>query len=160
MKKWILPFAIIFLLLLPQAISEELPEDFYELEAVKTATQEQIKQFRQFTRAQVEVIYLASKALHEEYFGVELPAYKKIKDMRIPQGEYIIGDLIPAGNYRFSLINAERDVVTLWVEKANRISSNYYSMTSEKPEVILHLEDDWTLRVTYADAIMSEISEL
>ena len=161
MKKVITSIVFFVLLFCSVSVSgEELPEGFYDSELVKNAIQEQIKQFRQFTPAQVEVIYLASKILHEEYFGIELPESEVIVDMKIPQGEYIIGNLIPAGNYRFSLIDKEYDIVVLWVEKPSKYSNNYYSMTSEKPDVILHLDEGWTLRVTYTDVLMSEINKL
>ena len=153
MKKVITSIVLFILLLCSVPVSsEELPEGFYDSELVKNAVQEQIKQFRQFTPAQVEVIYLASKILHDEYFEND-------NIIRIPQGEYLIGELIKPGSYRFSL--GDSDLSTLWVEKPGKFSNNYYSMnkSTDKTEVILRLEEGWTFRVTYADVYMSEIEE-
>ena len=153
MKKVITSIVLFILLFCSVPVSsEELPEGFYDSELVKNAVQEQIKQFRQFTPAQVEVIYLASKILHDEYFEND-------NIIRIPQGEYLIGELIKPGSYRFSL--GDSDLSTLWVEKPGKFSNNYYSMNkrTDKTEVILRLEEGWTVRVTYADVYMSEIKE-
>ena len=162
--KRLITFTLCILLLIRVCHAEEskkkLPDGFYELEVVKEALVNQIKDFREFTPEQLEVVYLASKYLHEEYFGTESSECETIEDMRLPQGEYIIGELIPAGNYRFSLLDREYDIVTLWVEKPGRSISNYYSMTSEKPEVILHLEEGWTLRVTYADTMIAKVETI
>ena len=93
---------IVLMLLSPASISEEsrkeLPEGFYELEVVKEAVERQIEQFRDFTPEQLEVVYLASKILHDEYFGEDTPGPSKIVDVRLPQGEYVIGELLPTGN--------------------------------------------------------------
>ena len=160
MKKLICLICV-FLLLVPQAVNEELPEGFYEHESVQNAIANAVEQMREsYTPVQLEVIYQASKILHDEYFGEDTPEHSEIVEKRIPQGEYVIGELIPSGNYRFSLLDTEYDIVVLWVEKPGKLSSNYYSMTNEKPEVILHLEEGWTLRVTYTDILMSEITDL
>lgn len=155
---------LIFLLFVPDAINEdtrkELPAGFYDSEIVHEAVERQIAQFREFTPAQLEVVYLASKQLHDLYFGPETPDRVAITEMRLPQGEYVIGELIPPGNYKFTLLDKQYDVVVLWVEKRGDRVGNYYSMTSEKPEVILHLEEGWTLRVTYEDTLVSEITAL
>lgn len=162
--KRLICFLLIFMFFIPSAINEdvrkELPPGFYDSEVVQEAIERQIAQFREFTPAQLEVIYLASKQLHDLYFGPETPDGVEIKEMRLPQGEYVIGELIPSGNYRFSLLDNKYDVVVLWIEKRSGSVGNYYSMTTEKPEVILHLEDGWTLRVTYEDILVSEITTL
>ena len=144
---------IVFLCVLAfSAVCEELPEGFYEMEEVKSAIQIQVDSLRQeLTPMQLEVIYQASKTLHNEYFG-------SFTDFRLPQGEYIIGDLIPAGTYRFSL--GESDLATLWVDNPKKIGSNYYSMNQSKneTEVILKLEEGWLFRVTYSSVYMTTMT--
>ena len=150
MKKLILFLA--FSMLFTSAVkSEELPEGFYEMEVVKNAIQEQTASLRKFTPEQLEVVYQASKILHDEYFG-------NFIDLRLPQGEYLIGDFIPAGTYRFTL--GESDLATLWVENPKKIVHNYYSMNQSKneTEVILKLEEGWLFRVTYSSVYMTTMS--
>lgn len=156
MKKLVLALAF-FVLSTSPAFCEELPDGFYEMEVVKNAIQEQVASLREFTPAQLEVVYQASKILHDEYFGAA-SSPEIIVDRRLPQGEYLIGEFIPAGNYIFSL--GDSDMAVLWVDKPNQLSHNYYSMsdTTDRTEVILRLEEGWLLRVTLSNVYISTMT--
>jgi hypothetical protein len=80
--------------------------------------------------------------------------------MRVPMGEYLIGEFIPAGNYRVTLTG--NDLAVIWVYKKGAYSGQYYSLVYSKGETVanVRLADGDTFKVEHATVILSEMKGL
>ena len=81
---------------------------------------------------------------------------QQLDGMRVPQGEYVVGDLIPAGRYLVTLSND--DLAVIWVKKPGQIGSDYYSLvySTGETEAYIVLEEGGTFRVQHSTVILSE----
>lgn len=81
---------------------------------------------------------------------------QQVDGLRVPQGEYIVGDLIPAGRYLVTLSND--DLAVIWVKKPGQIGSDYYSLvySTGETEAYIVLEEGGTFRVQHSTVILSE----
>ena len=163
MKKLILFFA--FSMLFTSAVkSEELPEGFYEMEVVKKAIQEQVASLREFTPAQLEVVYQASKILHDEYFGSATAADQTIEGVVLEPGLYEVGPDIPAGNYYFEGVKGrfpssihvysaiDKQRVTDEIQSVSGFGYGYDCKTAVTGKVIL--QDGWFIKIVQGPVII------
>jgi len=80
--------------------------------------------------------------------------------LRVPMGEYLIGEYIPAGNYRVTLTG--KDLAVVWVYKKGAFSGQYYSLVYQTGETVanIRLSDGDTFKVEHATVILSEMTGL
>ena len=78
--------------------------------------------------------------------------------IRIPQGEFTIGEFIKPGTYRVTLVGD--DLAVIWVTKPKQITGTYYSLSSFKgeTEAIVQLQEGYTFRVQHSSVILSEMT--
>lgn len=82
------------------------------------------------------------------------------RGLRVPMGEYLIGEYIPAGNYRVTLTG--KDLAVVWVYKKGAFSGQYYSLVYKTGETVanIRLSDGDTFKVEHATVILSDMTGL
>ena len=77
----------------------------------------------------------------------------------VPQGEYVIGEDIPAGRYTVDAGDAKR--VTVWVYRPNGMSDYYYIGSKENEQTMTaNLQDGGKLRIEGASVYLSTFAGL
>ena len=77
----------------------------------------------------------------------------------VPQGEYVIGEDIPAGRYTVDAGDAKR--VTVWVYRPNGMSDYYYIGSKENEQTMTaNLQDGGKLRIEGATVYLSALAGL